>query len=186
MLFASFSSLYHCVLCQSVVLPSCFLQKLQGCKSKIFSALRAPGLQKQNFLRAARARYQRKRVTQSDLTGDLDQRCKIFSALRAPVLQKQNFLCAARLFRFRFRLRFLLRFRFRFRFCIRFRFRFRLGFHFRFAFRRRFRFRIAKCFPSRIKSQMFSLTCSLLSCYQKNAIFLKLPRDFPETLPRLS
>ena len=56
MLFASFSSLYHCVLCQSVVLPSCFLQRLQGCKSKIFSALRAPGLQKQNFLSAARAK----------------------------------------------------------------------------------------------------------------------------------
>ena len=36
--------------------------------AKFFSALRALGLQKQNFLRAARARYQWKRVTQSDLT----------------------------------------------------------------------------------------------------------------------
>ena len=88
-------------------------------------------------------------MTQSDLTGDLHQRCKISSALRAPVLQKQNFLCAARLFRFRFGLRFHLRFRFRFRFCIRFRFRFRFrfGFRFGFGFRCRFRFRIAKFFP---------------------------------------
>ena len=41
------------------------------------------------FLRAARARYQRKQVTQSSVA-------KFFSALRALVLQKQNFLRAAR------------------------------------------------------------------------------------------
>ena len=45
-------------------------------KAKFFSALRALGLQKQNFLRAARARYQRKRVTQPSIA--------------------KNFLCAAR------------------------------------------------------------------------------------------
>ena len=53
-LFASFSSLYHCVFCKCMALPSCFLGQRwpsgktgprcarQGCKSKIFSALRAP------------------------------------------------------------------------------------------------------------------------------------------------
>ena len=84
-LFVSFSSLYHCVLCQSIVLPSCFLQKHQGCKSKIFSALRAPGLQKQNFLRAARARYKRKGVTQSSIDD-----CKNFFALRAPAIRENG------------------------------------------------------------------------------------------------
>ena len=55
---------------------------IQSSVAKFFSALRALGLQKQNFLRAARAGYQRKRVTQSSVVN-------IF-ALRAPGLQKQN------------------------------------------------------------------------------------------------
>ena len=48
MLVASFSSLYHCVLCQRVVQVSRWephrrsAGQRQGCKSKIFSALRAP------------------------------------------------------------------------------------------------------------------------------------------------
>ena len=35
----------------------------QSSVAKYFYVLRAPGLQKRNFLRAARARYQRNRVT---------------------------------------------------------------------------------------------------------------------------
>ena len=55
----------------------------QSSVAKFFSALRALGLQKQNFLRAARARYQRKLVTQSSVV-------KIFlRAARARYQRKQ-------------------------------------------------------------------------------------------------
>ena len=62
----------------------------QSIVAEFFSALRAPGLQKRNFLRAARARDERKRVIQSSVA-KFSPRCarqgcksKIFSALRAP------------------------------------------------------------------------------------------------------
>ena len=75
-------SLYLCVFCISadpVLSQHCQIQEKTG-----DPAWRCP-----NFRRAARARDQRKRFTQSSLA-------KCFSALRALGLQKQNFLRAAR------------------------------------------------------------------------------------------
>ena len=75
-------SLYPRVFCISadpVLSQHCQIQEKTG-----DPAWRCP-----NFRRAARARYQRKRVTQSSVA-------KMFSALRALGLPKQNFLCAAR------------------------------------------------------------------------------------------
>ena len=122
-------SLYLCVSCKNAKFAKAKLSLRcarrmpeERCDSslalrEIFSALLAPGLQKPNFLRAARARYHRKRVTQSSVAKYFAALCRenfrharlgapkcfvskcrstfVFFA-KAPRMQKQNFLCPAR------------------------------------------------------------------------------------------